>query len=75
MVCVYESWLLCPTGAKCFQNGNHTMDNGDNLVSTAGYENKYETENHSLYSERLYNNIILPSEKLHLNDLDVSHPH
>ena len=54
------------------------MDNGDNLVSTAGYENKYETENHSLYSERLYNNIILPSEKsekLHLNDLDVSHPH
>ena len=75
MVCVYESWLLYPTGAKCFQNGNHTMDNGDNLVSTAGYENKYETENHSLHSERPYNNIILPSEKLHLNDLDVSHPH
>lgn len=51
------------------------MDNGDNLVNTAGYENESETENHSLHAEGPYNNIILPSDKLHLNDLDVSHPH
>ena len=50
------------------------MDNGDNLVNTAGYENIYETEDHSLHAGRAYNNVILPSEKLHLNDLDVSHP-
>ena len=51
------------------------MDNGDNLVNTAGYKNEYRTENHSLHAGRPYNDIILPSEKLHLNDLDVSHPH
>ena len=51
------------------------MDNGDNLMNAAGDENKSETENHSLHAGRPYNNILLPSNKLHLVDLDVSHPH
>ena len=51
------------------------MDNGDNLVNTAGDENKSETENHSLHAGRLYSNTMPPSDMLHLVDLDVSHPH
>ena len=51
------------------------MDNGDNLVNTAGYKNEYRTENHSLHAGRLYSNTMLASDMLHLVDLDVSHPH